>query len=170
MEFHNRFAILSLPENDEPLLLESYSRMEDEQNQPDQENWSTWLRDLAHRTRFEAKPISSSLDLCSICCKIFSICELSVDSNRRYHHHPSHKSLMKAVQQSCYICSLLLENFTTLFEQLHWPAMLGSKQQRWLSYNVERLIGGDFGISFLLNNSKSSEIKVLQLTVFSFCQ
>jgi hypothetical protein len=160
MEFNNRFAILSLPENDEP----------EEQNLSDHVNGSTWLSDLANRKRYEAKPISSSLELCNICCKIFSDCELSVDSNKSYPHHPSHKSLMRAVQQSCYICSLLLENSTALFGQFYWPAILGSRKLRWLSYNVKRLIGGDFGISFRLNNPKDSEIEVLQLRVFSFCE
>jgi hypothetical protein len=170
MAFSNSFAIFSLPGNDELSLPESDSLLEEEQNLLDHENESTWLRDLADRTRFNAKPISSSLDLCNMCCKIFSICELSVDSNQSYRHHQSHESLIEAAQGRCYICSQLLENSTALFKQFPWPAIPGSRKQQWLSYSINRLIGGDFSISFLHNNTKRLEVEVLQLRVFSFCK
>jgi len=168
MEFNNRFSILSSLENDEPLLPQSYPRPEEEQDLSDHEIRYDWLRDLANRKRFEAKPVSSSLDLCNMCCKIFSACDLSLGSNQSHPHHPSHESLVKAAQQNCYICSLLLENSKALLEQSRWPAIIGSRKQRWLSYRVELQLDGDFSISFLLDNPKSSEI--LQLTVFAYCE
>jgi hypothetical protein len=170
MAFSNNFALFSSLGNDELSLPESDSLLEEEQNLLEHENESTWLRDLASRTRSKAKPISSSLDLCNMCCKIFSICELSVDSNQSYRHHPSHESLIEAAQGRCYICSLLLENSTALFKQFPWPAIPGPRKQQWLSYSIIRSIGGDFSISFLHNNTKRLEIEVLQLTVFSFCK
>lgn len=158
MELNNRFSILSSPQNE--------SFLEEEQSLSDHAPKSTDLYGIYDK-HLEDKPSVSSLSLCDMCYKIFSVRELLFDHS--YPHQPSYESLMKAVRQRCYICSLLLENLITLSTETSWHTEPGSEMQQWLFYSIY-FIFGDYIISFQHKDAESSKIKVLDLTISALCK
>ncbi len=161
MELNNRFAILSSPENN--------SLLEEEQSLSDHESEPTDLDDIYDKyfiydKHLEDKPSVSLLSLCDVCYKIFSVRELLFDPDHSHRHQPSHESLMKAVQQRCYICSLLLDNLTELSTEIPWHMKPGSAMQPRLFYSVYFSFG-DYIICFQHKDAEGSKVTLLDLTV-----
>ncbi|KAI1173824.1 heterokaryon incompatibility protein-domain-containing protein [Nemania sp. FL0916] len=161
MNQDNRFTILDLQEVREPPM-EDFDPVSTGSIAPD------YYENLVKKSLLEPEPACSSLQLCSHCHQIFTFQELSMkrSANDRLNHHLSYDSLLVAVKDRCYICSLLLKNINALGLQTPWLAESGSAKHSRLWCTFRNYFMDEF-ISFHYGSAGDSDIQVLELKVLS---